>query len=62
MFYYGGEWYWGVDRLYHLEQRLGELGLDGDHTSPMLAPRQEPNWGAVRSDGSLIFGNICIVT
>ena len=22
MFHYGGEWYWGVDRLYHLEQRL----------------------------------------
>jgi 2-hydroxychromene-2-carboxylate isomerase len=55
MFYYGGEWYWGVDRLYHLEHRLGELGLDGDHGAPMLAPRQEPNWGAVRSDGSLIL-------
>ena len=22
MFYYGKEWYWGVDRLYHLEKRL----------------------------------------
>ena len=25
MFYYGGEWYWGVDRVYHLEERLVEL-------------------------------------
>jgi 2-hydroxychromene-2-carboxylate isomerase len=26
MFYYAGEWYWGVDRLSHLEQRLTDLG------------------------------------
>ena len=25
-FYYGGEWYWGLDRLHHLERRLLELG------------------------------------
>ncbi|MGI9133586.1 MAG: DsbA family protein [Rhodoferax sp.] len=25
-FYYAGEWYWGIDRLYHLEQRLQALG------------------------------------
>ncbi len=25
-FYYAGEWYWGVDRLYHLENRLAKLG------------------------------------
>ena len=25
--FYGGEWYWGVDRLYHLEQRLQALGV-----------------------------------
>ncbi len=30
MFYYGGEWYWGVDRLGYLEQRLRELGLARD--------------------------------
>jgi 2-hydroxychromene-2-carboxylate isomerase len=53
MFYYGGEWYWGVDRLHHLEQRLAELGLDRHDGAPLLAPRQEPNWGGVRSDGSL---------
>ena len=25
--HYGGEWYWGVDRLDHLESRLNSLGL-----------------------------------
>lgn len=25
-FYFAGEWYWGVDRLHHLEQRLQALG------------------------------------
>ena len=27
MLYYEGEWYWAVDRLYHLERRLIELGV-----------------------------------
>lgn len=27
MLNYAGEWYWGLDRLDHLEQRLNELGL-----------------------------------
>jgi 2-hydroxychromene-2-carboxylate isomerase len=27
MFHYAGEWYWGVDRLHHLERHLGELGV-----------------------------------
>jgi len=26
MLYYAGEWYWGVDRLHHLERRLQDLG------------------------------------
>jgi len=30
MLYYGGEWYWGLDRLDHLERRLLELGLARD--------------------------------
>jgi 2-hydroxychromene-2-carboxylate isomerase len=25
--YYEGEWYWGIDRLHHLEERLNDLGL-----------------------------------
>lgn len=27
MLYYGGEWYWGLDRLHYLEARLNSLGL-----------------------------------
>ena len=27
MIYFGGEWYWGLDRLHYLESRLSELGL-----------------------------------
>ena len=39
MFHYGGEWYWGVDRLYHLEARLAALGADRDPGKPLIAPR-----------------------
>ncbi|MGB8330951.1 MAG: DsbA family protein [Polyangiales bacterium] len=42
MLAYGGEWYWGIDRLHYLEERLHREGLDGDlelsrHLSPHLA-------------------------
>ena len=39
MFYYGGEWYWGIDRLYHLEARLAALGADMQPGAPLIAPR-----------------------
>lgn len=39
MFYYGGEWYWGVDRLYHLEMRLAALGADRNPGESLIAPR-----------------------
>ena len=39
MFYCAGEWYWGVDRLYHLEQRLTELGIDRQPDAQPLAAR-----------------------
>jgi 2-hydroxychromene-2-carboxylate isomerase len=47
MFHYGGEWYWGVDRLHFLEQRLEGLGLrrPGQPAGPIVArpdPSQEP--------------------
>ena len=29
MLYYGGEWYWGIDRLRYLEDRLRREGLEG---------------------------------
>lgn len=37
-FYYEGEWFWGIDRLYQLEHRLQEQGR-GD--GPTIVPRPE---------------------
>ena len=41
MFWYEGEWYWGVDRLYHLEKRLSALGIVKDRSASLVAPRPE---------------------
>ena len=35
-FYYAGEWYWGIDRLHHLEQRLQALGLARPGVSELM--------------------------
>jgi len=53
MFYYGGEWYWGVDRLYHLEQRLIDLGLDETPDEPLIVPRPTIDIGPLKDDGSM---------
>ena len=61
MFYYGGEWYWGVDRLYHLEQRLHALGADRNLDTPKIMPKQEVSVGKLRDNGSLtleVFGSV----
>ncbi|RIK93830.1 MAG: 2-hydroxychromene-2-carboxylate isomerase, partial [Proteobacteria bacterium] len=44
MLHYGGEWYWGVDRLHHLERRLAVLGArrPGAPADP-IAPRPDPS-------------------
>lgn len=52
MFHYGKEWYWGVDRLYHLENRLAELGARHGSGS-LLAPRPAIATGPRKDDGSL---------
>ncbi|CAE7403944.1 unnamed protein product [Symbiodinium microadriaticum] len=39
MLYYGGEWYWGIDRLLHLEQRLRDLGACTAPDEDFIAPR-----------------------
>ena len=41
MFLYGGEWYWGVDRLFHLENRLRALGACKAPETAVIAPRPE---------------------
>jgi 2-hydroxychromene-2-carboxylate isomerase len=38
MFHFEGEWFWGVDRLNHLEARLAAMGLDSAPEAPPLAP------------------------
>ena len=53
MFYYGQEWYWGVDRLYHLEKRLAELGIDREQGQPMVLPRPALAACEFKDNGSL---------
>ena len=51
MFHYGGEWYWGVDRLYHLEDRLAALGADSQPGAPLIAPRPTEDMKGAQDDG-----------
>lgn len=45
--FYGGEWYWGIDRLHYLESRLQALGAATDPSStPIFAPPAVPDPGA----------------
>ncbi|MBY0276915.1 DsbA family protein [Candidatus Binatia bacterium] len=42
--FFGSEWFWGVDRLDHLERRLRALGLQRDPAhAAFLAPRPDPS-------------------
>ena len=41
MFHFEGEWFWGVDRLNHLEARLAAMGLDSTPDAPPLAPYRD---------------------
>lgn len=40
-FHYGGEWYWGVDRLEHLEQRLKAAGAARGKTARPIVARPD---------------------
>ena len=42
MLYYSSEWYWGLDRLHYLEERLVELGA-GTTNAPIFAPPTVPS-------------------
>ena len=53
MFYYAGEWYWGVDRLYHLENRLVQLGANRNESEGLVCPRPEIMMGPLRDSGDL---------
>jgi 2-hydroxychromene-2-carboxylate isomerase len=43
--YYGGEWYWGLDRLHYLEDRLKGLGLRNSNAGShfLYAPPKVPS-------------------
>jgi 2-hydroxychromene-2-carboxylate isomerase len=40
-FYYAGEWYWGIDRLHHLERRLQTLGITYADVDDVMFPPGE---------------------
>lgn len=41
-FFYAGEWYWGIDRLHHLERRLRDLGAHkSDVQGPLFPPARD---------------------
>jgi 2-hydroxychromene-2-carboxylate isomerase len=37
-FFYAGEWYWGIDRLHHLERRLQDLGAQRLGVQDLMFP------------------------
>lgn len=51
MFYYAGEWFWGVDRLFHLEHWLRDLGLCKDPSAPLICPRPAIDVAGVDATG-----------
>ena len=53
MFYYAGEWYWGVDRLHYLETRLKQLGAVYNPQKNLLAPRPAIQAGPLKDNASL---------
>jgi 2-hydroxychromene-2-carboxylate isomerase len=53
MFWYGDEWYWGIDRFYHLENRLAELNLRRGSGRQLLMPRPGIEKGTLQDSGSI---------
>jgi 2-hydroxychromene-2-carboxylate isomerase len=54
MFHFEGEWFWGVDRLGHLEARLAARSLDREPGTPPLVPALEPTLAAQAGPGPRI--------
>ena len=51
--HYGGEWYWGVDRLHYLERRLQDLGAAREGISDLIfAPPVVPSGQRVPATGA----------
>ncbi len=54
MFFYEGEWFWGVDRLHHLERRLIEEGAARESLD-LAFPRPAAYPGPLRDDGQIVL-------
>ena len=48
MFYFEGEWYWGIDRLHYLEERLHAAGLSKTTAFAPIMPVKEVNYAGQR--------------
>ena len=48
MFFFEGEWYWGIDRLHFLEERLRNAHLVKNKTAPLIAPVKEVTLSGAR--------------
>ena len=53
MFLYGGEWYWGADRFYHLEERLTGYGAARKPSENLICPRPDVEHGPLHDDQTL---------
>jgi len=53
MFWLSGEWYWGVDRLHHLERRLIRYGAARAQSPKPRFDRPAIDPGTIRNDGRL---------
>ncbi len=51
--YYAGEWYWGVDRLPYLEERLGKANLRHKGMQPLAHFQERPSFMAKPASGRL---------
>ncbi len=54
MFYYEGEWYWGLDRLPHLEERLRALNAEKRSESFAASLRLRAPASIARKNGSIM--------
>ena len=53
MFYFEGEWYWGLDRMFHLERRLCAMNLSSEPEEPICVPRPEPESATGKNASSI---------
>ena len=55
MFHYAGEWYWGIDRIHHLEKRLVDLGVRKNRSEHLIWPKPTISLGPLKDRKTLIL-------